>query len=508
MSLVSRSHDALDIATEGTRQILPDAEGVFDAISRIGYEFEQAVADLIDNAIDAAIGDFTNVLIRFNHDGRSVQSVSVIDDGGGMTGSKLDVAMAFGARTGKGNDRLGKYGMGLKSASFSQCDVLTVITSSNGKVEGRRWVAEKARAGWLCEILRPDAAKKYLVANADRVAVADHGTLVEWNRLDALSHSMQSPERMIETRFQQLSNHLGLVFHRYLEAKRARIRMDAFNIVSGSHGFAQDVEPLNPFPGTTGLRGYPRNFSFHLPDGSALAFRAHIWRRNARDAGFKLGGGRLAKRQGIYIYRNDRIIQAGGWNGLRNDAEVHSSLARIEFNLPASLDGVFKPTVQKSAVSMPEELLKAFREARSGAKRFGDYLTDAEQAYRDQKPEKVVRHGLVPTAGFTKDLALRFARILGDAQDDDDEVRFVWNRLPKDQLVSIDSATNTIIMNSIFRNDVLQGTQASKGDAPVVKTLLMLLFQDDLARQNHMASFEARLAVINQLLLAAAHAQR
>jgi len=502
----SPSHDALGVAAEGTRQILPDAEGVFDAISRIGYEFEHAVADLIDNAIDAKA---PNVLVRFIHDGRSVQSVLVIDDGQGMTGPELDAAMAFGARTGKGDDSLGKYGMGLKSASFSQCDVLTVITSLNGQVQGRRWTAEKVKADWLCEVLRPEAAASYLRTHSDRLAVGDHGTLVEWNGLDALSHSMQSPERMIATRFQQLSNHLGLVFHRFLEEGRLRIRMDAVDVASGARGFAQDVDPVNPFPRFTGLEGYPRDFTFSAPGANALSFRAYIWKRNASDAGFRLGGGRLAKRQGIYVYRNDRIIQAGGWNGLRNDAEVHSSLARIEFNLPASLDAVFKPTVQKSAISMPEELLEALRGARSGTKRFADYLADAEQAYRDQKPEQVTRVGLVPVAGMTKDLSVRFQRILGEAEDDEDKVRFAWSsELAASEFVRLDAITNTIYLNSDYRDAVLYGTRASSGDAPLVKTLLMLLFKDDLSRRNWSTSFEVRLVRLNLLLVEAARAQR
>jgi len=506
VTLASPSYDALAVAAEGTRQILPDAEGVFDAISRIGYEFEHAVADLVDNAIDAKA---SNVLVRFVHNGRFVQSVSVLDDGEGMTGPELDAAMAFGARTGKADDSLGKYGMGLKSASFSQCDVLTVISALDGSVQGRRWTAEKAKADWLCEVLRPDAAASYLGTHADRLAVTHHGTLVEWNRLDALSHSMQSPERMIETRYQQLSNHLGLVFHRFLEEGRLRIRMDAVDVGSGSRGFAQDVEPLNPFPRFTGLAGYPRDFSFSVPGGSALSFRAYIWKRNAGDAGFRLGGGRLAKRQGFYVYRNDRIIQAGGWNGLRNDSEIHSSLARIEFNLPASLDAVFKPTVQKSAISMPEELLETLREARSGTKSFADYLVDAEQAYREQRPERVRRHGLVPIAGMTKSLSVRFQRILGEAEDDEDEVRFVWSsKLAAVEFVRLDAVTNTIYLNSDYRDAVLYGTRASSGDAPLVKTLLMLLFKDDLSRRNWSTSFELRLARINLLLVEAARAQR
>jgi len=166
--------DALQIPTEGTKQILPDAEGVFDAIARIGYEFEQAIADLVDNSIDAEGSD---VLIRFAYDDQAVRSVAVLDNGHGMGEAALDQGMAFGARTGKGDGSLGKYGMGLKSASFSQCDVLTVISSRQGQVVGRRWTAEKARADWLLEILLPAAAEDYLTANSDRVALRITGRL-------------------------------------------------------------------------------------------------------------------------------------------------------------------------------------------------------------------------------------------------------------------------------------------------------------------------------------------
>lgn len=489
--------DALAIAAEGTKQILPDAEGVFDAIGRIGYEFEHAIADIVDNSIDAKASD---VLIRFNHDGKAVRSVAMIDNGRGMTGKQLDTAMAFGAKT-KTNESLGKYGMGLKSASFSQCDVLTVISATPRRVEGRRWTAEKARADWTCEVLRPDSAADYLRRNGDRVDVT-RGTLVEWDRLDALSHAMEGPDKMIERRYRDLAAHLGLVFHRFLERGEVRIRMDSADLRTGVRGYGEPIEPLNPFPTVTGLKGYPRRFGFAI-DGDEVGFTAHIWRRNAGEAGFKLGGGRLAHKQGIYVYRNDRIIQAGGWNGLRNDGEVHTSLARIEFDLPPALDAVFKPTVQKSSVSMPEEMLKAIRSARSGSKTFAEYLNDAESAYRDQKPENLLRHGLVPTAGFTKQLSRNFARILGDSEDDEDEVRFIWTPLPTDRFVSLDPYTNTIKLNTYYRNAVLLGHRGSAGDAPVVKTLLMLLFKDDLARRNRMARFEAKLDVINELLVAA-----
>ena len=87
---------ALGLPVEGTETILPDAGGIFDAIARIGYEFEHAVADLVDNSIDAGA---TDVLVRFLHDRESVYSLAVIDNGTGMSAERIDTAMAFGART-------------------------------------------------------------------------------------------------------------------------------------------------------------------------------------------------------------------------------------------------------------------------------------------------------------------------------------------------------------------------------------------------------------------------
>jgi hypothetical protein len=499
---------ALRVPAETTKSILPDAEGVFDAIARIGYEFEHAIADLVDNSVDATKSpNVANVLVRFVYDDQAVRSVAIIDDGEGMDDRRIDEAMAFGARTGKGDDSLGKYGMGLKSASFSQCDVLTVISRRRGRVVGRRWTAEKARADWTCEVLLPDAAETYLEVNSDRIGTRPHGTLVEWNRLDALSHSMQKPERMIQTRFEQLSSHLGLVFHRFLENGTLRIRLDAVNPLTGARGIAQDVTALNPFPAVSGYKGYPRLFTFRVPDGPELSFTAHIWRRDATQAGFRLGGGRLSKRQGIYVYRNGRVIQAGGWNGLRNDAEVHSSLARVEFDLPASLDAVFKPTVQKSAVSMPEEMLHAMKTAESGPKRFSDFLADAETAYREQKPGKAVRNGLVPVSGMNRPLAGRFQRILGEPRGDEDVVAFVWEPMEPDTFFEVEPDTNTIILNSRYREAVLQGTRGSSGDAPLVKTLLMLLCKDDMTRRNRMQTHEVKLQTFNQLLVEAVRSQ-
>lgn len=493
---------ALGLEVEGTKTILPDAEGVFDAIARIGYEFEQAIADLVDNSVDASA---TEVLIRFFHDRKSVYSVAVIDNGRGLAEDSIDQAMAFGARTGKGDIDLGKYGMGLKSASFSQCDVLTVVSRHRGEVVGRRWTAENVRKDWICESIKTSAAQRHLASQSDQIDTSTRGTLVQWDRLDAMSHSVERPSKTIETRFAQLTNHLGLVFHRFLESGKLRIRLDARDPDAGTRGFPQQIKPLNPFPKVQAVAGYPRIFTFEHALGR-FEFAAHIWRRNASEAGFRLGGGRLAKRQGFYIYRNKRLIQPGGWNGLRNDTEVHTSLARVQLDIPPSLDSLFKPTVQKSSVTMPPAFLKLLREATSEDKTFSDFLADAERAYREINATKP-RYGLVPTAGVTRQLAKRFERILGEPQDEDDIVVFEWRRLADDEFFRLDPDTNTISLNSTYRNSILHGLKGSSGDAPVVKTLLMLLCRDDMGRVNRVKRYEQEMRIYNRLLVEAARSQ-
>jgi hypothetical protein len=500
---MSQSAAALGLEVEATQRILPDAEGVFDAIARIGYEFEHAIADLVDNSVDA---DASEVLIRFFHDRKSVYSVAVIDNGWGMGEARIDQAMAFGAHAGKAEGDLGKYGMGLKSASFSQCDVLTVVSRHRGVVSGRRWTAENVRKDWICESIKSSAAEAHLAGQSDRVDTCTHGTLVQWDRLDAMSHSVERPSKTIEARFGQLSNHLGLVFHRFLESGELRIRLDATDPDSETRGFPQEIKPLNPFPRFQAVAAYPKAFTFEHAGAGRLGFEAHIWRRNATEAGFRLGGGRLAKRQGFYIYRNKRLIQPGGWNGLRNDAEVHTSLARVRLDMPPSLDSLFKPTVQKSSVTMPPAFLKSLREATCGDKTFNDFLADAERVYRDVNATRT-RHGYVPTAGMTKQLARKFERILGEPEDEEDVVVFEWRRLSNDEFFRLDPDTNTITLNSTYRNSVIYGSRGSSGDAPVVKTLLMLVCKDDMSRINRVKKYEQQLHIYNRLLVEAVRSQ-
>src|SRR5262249_6769998 len=145
----------------------------------------------------------------------------------------------------------------------------------------------------------------------------------------------------------RLQLHLGMTFHRFLEGtaitgQRLRILIDLQH--DGAHEQPHRIEivPLNPFAyPRTAHPDFPQKFCLPLGERRTVEAEACIWPANSNDECYKLGN-KAASRQGFYFYRNDRLIQAGGWNGLvQSDSEPHSSLARVRIDLPESLDALF-----------------------------------------------------------------------------------------------------------------------------------------------------------------------
>lgn len=352
-----------DLPVAGRSVILPDPGGVLTALARIGYDLEVALADLVDNSIDAKA---SMVLIRFLRTSDRILSLTVVDDGHGMTAERLEQAMGFGADTGKTAGELGKYGMGLKSASFSQCRSLTVISKQNNEVAARRWTADNIRLGWICDVIDSAAAARFLGQSWGPLNMGASGTVVRWDDLDAFRVARDRADGVLEAYFKRISDHLGLHFHRFLASGRLQITVDAVNDETGVQGSARRVEPLDPVGYShTGRRSYPRRFVLNISGVGSLSVGAHIWPRRSRQPGYLLGGGKVAQRQGFYFYRNNRLIQAGGWNGWREDAEPHLSLARALVDFPGSYDRAFGLNVQKSAVAVPAGFLEALTTATS-----------------------------------------------------------------------------------------------------------------------------------------------
>jgi hypothetical protein len=502
---IAKPASAGGLRTAGAVRHLPDAAGVLGALQRIGYSLEASLADLIDNSVDARA---SNVLIRFLRTSDHLLSLLVVDDGHGMTASRLDDAMTFGRQTDKQATDLGKYGMGLKSASFAQCDGLTVVTRRNGRVAAQRWTVEGIASGWECERLQREDAAKFLDQSWGDLETSGSGTAVQWDRLDAFAVASGRADDILGDFVQRLEHHLGLHFHRFLERETLSIRIDTQNVESGLLGPLHRVRPLNPFSYPhSGRKGYPRSYRCGMVGLGALTLEGHIWPPRSKLPGYRLGGGRVARRQGFYFYRNDRLIQAGGWNGWRDDAEPHSSLARVAVDLPPSFDEAFALNVQKTGLVAPISFFDALNEAKDESGRsFAQYIVDAVDTYRARDPKAKTETPFVPVGGVDPKVQKRIRRVLaagGDAR----ETEFVWKSLPADQFFEIDRDNGSLVLNASYRKALLSGRRASKNDLPVIKSLLFLLLRDELGRERMREEGQRWLDICQEILVAAAKSE-
>lgn len=492
----------MELAVVKTVPIPPHAGKVTDALSRIGYKIEEAIADLLDNCIDAYA---SKVLVRFVHDGAEIRRIVVADNGRGMNRAQLLSAMQFGsARDRSGND-LGKFGMGLKTATFSQGRSLTVISRQNDRVSACRWTTQTIAAGWNCELLDPMQASGLMDEIRQPFMIGRTGTMIVIDHLDHLRAGMIGLEGTLQKLQKKLSVHIGLTFHRFLSDSFA-VYIDASRMDGTGAGFSVPVDGLDPFDyPVTGEKNFPLDFSLKMDGLPSLECQAHIWPANQTVPGYILSGGNIAKRQGFYFYRNNRLIQAGGWNGWReNDGDHHLSLARIGVDLPPAFDTEFRLNVQKSALDVPESFRNALNSASSPMKRF---LRRAEEVYR-KKTEADEEFIPVPGRGFGSAVRNKGGAYLAARTAPRHPINVIWDILDEGCFFAIDREAGNIVLNALYRKDVLSGQPASLNDAPVVKILLFLLLRDDLLRERESKRFMARLDEINELLMLAVQEER
>jgi hypothetical protein len=333
--------------------VTPSAARLTESLRDIGYDFPSAVADLVDNSVTAGA---TRVDISVHYDGAS-SYVMIADDGCGMSANGVLEALRFGSRRPYGRGDLGRYGLGLKTASLSQARSLTVFSRFSRNVTVRELSLDTIAEfdEWLVVAPKPKALHE-----TARAALGDGtGTVVIWEKLDRIFQESK-PEggwarRRIERLGERAAEHLSVVFHRFLEGDGVP-RVDI--IVNG-----QKVEPWNPFalhePATVELP--EQRFELEVGDVSGLVRlrRFVLPSRNAFSSPTefeRLSGPRKWNRQqGLYIYRANRLVQWGGWAGLRGIDE-HLKLARAALDFDTDLDQAFNINVAKMRVSIPQQL--------------------------------------------------------------------------------------------------------------------------------------------------------
>jgi hypothetical protein len=336
--------------------ITPSAARLTESLRDIGYDFPAAVADIVDNSVMAGA---THVDVSIEFAGEE-SYVVISDDGVGMTSNGLVEALRYGSRRVYGGSDLGRYGLGLKTASLSQCRSVTVVTcrrSVPGTVHVRMLDLDLI-AEWD-EWLVVEPLKAPVIERSTERLASEPGTVVIWRKLDRVLPEKRPDggwaRRRLDTLATKTAEHLGIVFHRYLEGSAGTGLVITVN--------GQKVAPWNPFaPSEPTTNELPmQRFELAVGDfsGSVTLRRFVLPARDEFSSAeeFEKHSGPLNwnRQQGIYIYRVNRLVQWGGWNGIRGIDE-HTKLARSSLEFDTDLDSVFNINVAKMRVTLPPQI--------------------------------------------------------------------------------------------------------------------------------------------------------
>lgn len=467
------------------------------------HSFETALADLIDNSIDAGAN---HVLVRFLQRDGAITGLRLIDDGAGMDSSSIDSAMTFATHRDYANEDLGHFGIGLKAASLSQADLLSVYSRRLGSVVAGRAI----RAADPTAVSDLDTADIESVLSDLHVDFTfDKGTVVEWGepRTFISSHDVREQALWLDERIESLRSHLGIVFHRLLENKQIEIAVDVFDSEYRESSAPRLVRALDPF-GYSALPhdSFPQPLRIQIDGGDATGM-LHIWPpAQSGKPEFRLGGKPGALFQGFFFYRNGRLLQLGGWNTLVLDKQ-ELEYARVAIDIDSVLAHHITINPEKAGLELDADLKSALLNASVGSdgRAFSTFLDDAEDARREarkytKRPVALVR----PDRGFDGDMLSAFEESVEIVRGNPVHIR--WRVLTSEAPFAIDLDNRTIWLNEQYRSVIVGHghTNAHQAhDAPLVKTLLLIVFSKYFEGEYLGAKQKLEIAAWEQLLTAA-----
>ena len=340
-----------------TLPLPPKAFSLISSTRHIGYSVESAVADLIDNSIAAQANK-----IQILFENPSKPYIVILDNGCGMSEEELTVAMQYGSADPgqiRSENDLGRYGLGLKTASLSQCKKMTVISVKDKVYSARRWdlnYIEKHK-NEIWPLIELESKEWQELPGADILLQMQHGTAVIWQDIDfgGTFDKLTFDDVMYDT-----SEHLALVFHRFL---RGEDNLKKISIIING----KSLEAKDPFLQYSqgDVLGYQCKATQPLGSGKERIYlQAYVLPHDKElsDEQKILLGARksLRRTQGFYIYRGKRLITYGNWFGIKTQGEFFK-LSRILVDIPNTLDIKWSLDVKKSIAIPPREILDGLR---------------------------------------------------------------------------------------------------------------------------------------------------
>lgn len=457
----------------------PGAAAMLESLRAYGYSLNSAIADLIDNSITA---ESSNVWITLRWAGAS-SWISIRDDGRGMTENQLSRAMVAGSQSPldkRKQSDLGRFGLGLKTASLSLARSLTVASKTKvGSVAVRRWdldyITSQQTNEWrLLKTGRDNAEEKLR-------GIEEHssGTVVLLENLDKLCGGTiaSSPAHRDEFYHQvdSLREHLGMIFHRFLAAP------SKLKIYINGKTDAHLVRPWDPFyikhkatepKPTTKI---PFGGTTTVVQGFILPHKDMLTRAEYEEAGGPFGWN---AHQGFYVYRGDRLLVSGSWLGLREGvskwrSEEHYKLARICVDITNEMDSDWKIDVKKSLATPPQNVATALvryaSQVRVEARDIFAHRGKYGKRKRNEKTAKVwmarqVRNQNVYSLNRENPVIMSFFDCLGSRRKEAEAIfRLIEETVPVEQ-IWLDSAESPEMRSSPFgaasENEVIEAATA------------------------------------------------
>lgn len=366
----------------------PSAIRTIEGLRDTGYEFNTAMADIIDNSIAA---NATKIDIFIKKDFLGDITIYTADNGKGMDAQGLEQAMTYGSPQRQNLKSLGKFGLGLKTASTAFCRSLSVTTrdSKQSDIYKACWDLDHVAKvdEWELLFLKPDEMELEIL---ESVTDGHSGTVVTWEKVDRLLKDYQEPagshaQKALDKKILSLKNHIAMVYQRFLDEKYTNVQSVTIKVNGES------VLPWDPFcsaePETEIVAEKTQEAEFDDGTKTSFKIKAYVLPRKEEFSSKEASkNARLSNDlQGFYVYREDRLIHFGNWMGMFTN-EPHTTLLRVEFSFDYLMDAAFSVDIKKSKIELNSDLYDYLK---------GQFLTAPRRAANDRsrkgQKQKVIK---------------------------------------------------------------------------------------------------------------------